>query len=1010
MKKHLILIIFILFTCSIFAQGPQIIFEPWGYASLANYVRCMYQDSRGFLWVGTVNELRRFDGYDRVYYEPQPGDTTSISGTSIQCILEDHEGMLWIGTFSDGLNRYNRYTDKFTRYQHDENNPFSISNNRINAIYEDHEQNLWIGAADGLNKFDKKTNRFICHKQDGKWITSINEDESGILWITTWDGLFLFDQSQERFIPFGKYFEIEDVFKNKPIMICYRDSSDNFWIGTDDLYQFNPKTRQLIHYPVKATDRQPTYSDRITSIVDAGGFLWIGKRNGLYRLDKNSKTIIWHPHDPDNEYSICEDDITAILKDRSGCYWFSGWSNGVSKRNSIRTGVKYYLPNPFDGGSIKDGIMDLFLSKSGKIWIGTEANGFLSFDKHAEQFRLYQHDAGNPNSLSHNNVRCIIEDRNGFMWIGTYEGLNKFDPATSRFILYSWNSKDNNSLSHNRVQSLLAADDGSIYVGTSGGFNHLDPATGKFTRYLNDPNDPHSISNDFIPEIFEDSEHIIWVGTKGGGLNRFDPKTRQFTHYKNDPRDPFSISSNTVHAIYEFPYENRPTMWIGTEGGGLCRFDKETEQFFTYSQKDGLPGNMIRDIVSDKKGNLWLATVDNITRFNPNKMIVKNYEISAEMPVNPSTCLIDRDGEIFFGGHQGMVRFFPDSLKDNPYRPQIVITNFRINNRPAHLDTVITEKKRIVLSHKQNNLSFEFSALDFNRPEMNQYAYRMEGLDKEWVYTDATRRYADYTYINHGNYVFHVKGSNNDGVWNEEGTSLRIIITPPFWKTAWFRLLMLVMIIGLIYGIYRYRLNRLLELERMRIQIASDLHDDIGSTLTKIAVNSEIIQTTGEESKVRETSRKIGSMSREIISTLSDVVWSIDARNDSVGDLIDRMRDFIDTVFSPGSIQIDFQTRGLHFQQKINQSLRQNIYLIFKEAVNNAAKHSKANLIRIHLTNGEGIFNMEIADNGIGMDLNQDHPGHHGLENMKSRATRIGGDLRIEIQQGTLVTLTAKAI
>jgi signal transduction histidine kinase len=247
-------------------------------------------------------------------------------------------------------------------------------------------------------------------------------------------------------------------------------------------------------------------------------------------------------------------------------------------------------------------------------------------------------------------------------------------------------------------------------------------------------------------------------------------------------------------------------------------------------------------------------------------------------------------------------------------------------------------------------------------------------------------------------------------VWNEQGAFVKIIITPPFWKTAWFRLFVMLAVAGLIYLIYRYRINRLLELERMRIQIASDLHDDIGSTLTKIAVYSETIQTTGEKTKVKESSRKIGEMSREIITTLSDIVWSIDARNDSVGDLIDRMRDFLDTAFPPGSIQIDFQTKGLSFQQKINQTLRQNIYLIFKEAVNNAAKHSQASQIRIHLTNGEGKFRMEIGDNGIGIDVAQERSGHHGLANMKLRAARIGGDLRIETLPGTRVILTAKAI
>jgi signal transduction histidine kinase len=369
----------------------------------------------------------------------------------------------------------------------------------------------------------------------------------------------------------------------------------------------------------------------------------------------------------------------------------------------------------------------------------------------------------------------------------------------------------------------LEASDGSIYVGTSNGLNHLNPETEKFTRFLVDRNDPHSISNNTILTIYEDSDSFIWIGTQGGGLNRFDPKSRRFFHYKNNLRDSLSISSNTVHAIYEFPFENRPTLWIGTKGGGLCRLDEETGQFFTYSKMDGLPGNQVEEIITDKKGNFWLATVDNITMFNPEEVIFKNYELSAEMPVNPHACLIDQDGEIFFGGSCGMVRFHPDSLKDNPYQPPVVITKLRVNNQPAQLDTVITEKNRLVLSYNQNNLTFEFSALDFNRPEMNQYAYKLEGLDKTWVYTDASRRYAAYTYIDPGKYVFQIKGSNNDGVWNEEGTSLTIIITPPWWRTNLAYGLYFILAISFLYSAWRVQMSRIkmkhdLEIEHLHAE------------------------------------------------------------------------------------------------------------------------------------------------------------------------------------------------
>ncbi len=755
-RRTLILHIFLLLDCGVFAQGPQLIFEQYGYTDLADWVRCMYQDSRGFLWIGVVDELRRFDGYNVISYESQPGDTTSLSGNYIQCILEDHSGVLWFGTLSDGLNKYNRYTDKFSRYQHSEKKPYSISNNRINAIFEDHEQNLWVAAGGDLNRLDRKTNRFIFYQPNAGMINSIDEDASGMLWITTSGGLFLFDRHQERFIPFGEYFSIDDPFKNKNTTVCCHDSSDTFWVGADGIYQFNEQLKKIDKYSINTGPMN--VSNKIQAICDAGSFLWIGTNDGLYHFDKEKMIFTRYAHDPANYLSLFENNIMAILHDRSGCFWFSGASKGINKRNSIRGCVKFYLPNPFDSGSIEDRIVSLFLSKSGKIWIGTHAYGILSFDKLKEKFQNYQHEPGNPNSLCDNDVRSIIEDKNGHIWIATNNGLNRFDPESNRFTWYSNITGDPNSLSNNCVQSLLETTDGSIYIGTDNGLNRYNSGSEKFTRYMPDPAVPTSINNQNILTLYEDIDQIIWIGTMGGGLNRLDPKTGQFAHYVNDPSNPFSIGSNTVEAVYEYPFEKRPTLWIGAQGGGLCRFDKQTERFYTYSKKNGLPANRVQQIIADHTGNFWLATIAYITRFNPTEMTIKNYELSSEMPVNPHTCVIDRDGEIFFGGFRGMVRFFPDSLTDNAYLPPVVLTELRVNNQLAQLDTAITEKKMIILPYDKNNLSFEFSALDFNRPEMNQYAYKMEGLDNDWVYTDAKRRYAAYTYVDPGEYIFRVKG------------------------------------------------------------------------------------------------------------------------------------------------------------------------------------------------------------------------------------------------------------
>jgi signal transduction histidine kinase len=329
---------------------------------------------------------------------------------------------------------------------------------------------------------------------------------------------------------------------------------------------------------------------------------------------------------------------------------------------------------------------------------------------------------------------------------------------------------------------------------------------------------------------------------------------------------------------------------------------------------------------------------------------------------------------------------------------------------PVQLDTAIVAIQTIRLSHRQNFFSFEFAALDYTQPQKNRYAYKMDGFDENWIQS-GTRRYASYTNLDAGTYQFRVRGSNHDGAWNEQGATVRLIITPPFWKTWWFRILAATAIVGLLALIYRYRVAQLLAVERLRVRIASDLHDDIGATLTKISLHSELIQESPDPNEVRNSLRKIGAMSRELVTTMSDIVWSIDARNDTVGDLIDRMRDFASGVLSVKAVEVTFNFAGLDMQMKLPVNLRQNIYLIFKEAINNIAKHAEASQVEVQVRNSDGKFSMIIRDDGKGWHENTyEKLTGHGLRNMKMRAVRIGGHLDISRNGGCTVSLMAPGL
>jgi hypothetical protein len=464
--------------------------------------------------------------------------------------------------------------------------------------------------------------------------------------------------------------------------------------------------------------------------------------------------------------------------------------------------------------------------------------------------------------------------------------------------------------------------------------------------------------------------------------------------------------------VHNFLEDRSNNLWLGTRSG-LIKLDRGRKITAHYTQKDGLPSNIINSILEDQRGNLWIGTTKGLTKFNPLEHTFRNFDMNDGLPsmaISENAAWYSKNGMLYFGIDKEIVIVNPDNFVENKIIPSVHITSLELLKSKKKVDQIFSKFDEIILNYNENDFLIKFVAINYTNSNKNQYAYKLEGLDDNWVCNN-DRRFVSYANVPAGSYKFCIKASNNDGVWNEEGTSLSIIILPPWWATWWFRVIMFITILGIAYSIYRYRLNKVLAMERLRVQIASDLHDDIGSALTRIAVHSEVIGTTTEKSKILRSSKQIGAMSREIITTLSDVVWSIDSRNDTVGDLIDRMRDFLETVFPAGSVRMDFQTKGLHFDQKVNQTLRQNIYLIFKEAVNNAAKHSGADEIKISMINGDGKFKMEIADNGTGIGTVDKHGGHHGIENMQMRAKRIGGELRIDkLDRGTSITLVAKNI
>ncbi|OQY48954.1 MAG: hypothetical protein B6242_00740 [Anaerolineaceae bacterium 4572_78] len=520
--------------------------------------------------------------------------------------------------------------------------------------------------------------------------------------------------------------------------------------------------------------------------------------------------------------------------------WIGTVGGGINKLPSGKERFLHYRHDPQDTNSLSNHqVSAMTLDTNGTLWIGTNGGGLDKFDRQNNKFTHYTHEPNNPNSLSHDTISAIYQDQAGMLWVGTVlEGLNRFDFTQQQFTHYKHNPNEPNSLSHNNVSTIYQDQAGVLWIGTyGGGLNKFE--RGVFIPYQHNPYNTDSLGSNDITFIYEDQTGFLWIGTDGGGLNLFDRETQIFSHYLNDPKNNASLSNNSVLSIFE---DSAGMLWIGTNGGGLEKFDTSTQMFSHYTMDDGLPNGVIHGILGDEQGNLWLSTNNGLSRFNPQDNSFKNFDTKDGLQSDEfrrNAYYQASDGEMFFGGINGFNTFYPDRIQDNPYAPSIIITDFKLFNKSvlpkpgdknAHLQKNIMVTDHIPLTYRDYVLSFEFVALHFSAPEKNQYAYYMEGFDPlgEWNEV-GTRRFANYTNLPAGEYTFRVRGSNSDGLWNNEGKAISITVSPPPWMTWWAYTIYAVLAVSVIL-VYIIRQQRKLARERKineKLRRADKLKDQI---------------------------------------------------------------------------------------------------------------------------------------------------------------------------------------
>ncbi len=829
-------------------------------------VSCILQDFRGFMWFGTQDGLNRYDGYHFDIYKHDPLNPSTLSDSYILCVLEDRDNTLWIGTYTGGLNKFDREKEVFSNYRYNPDDPLSISSDHIQCLFESPVEPgvLWIGTRSGLNKFSVEKEQCTRYIHDPGKQTGLSDNRvqaifatpaaPNVLWIGTENGLNRFDSETGRFTHYFFDAGKKGTLSNNIIYSIYEDSSGRMWIGTNGgLNLFDREKETFTPFVFHPGSPKSLSNDRIRAIYESPaepGILWVGTfGGGLNRFDPGKKEFAHWTYEPGSSGSINDDFISCLYEDRSGATWI-GSSRGLNRLDRYRKKFIHYSHNPNDPGSLSSSDVRAILEdRDGTLWIGAYGGGLNRFRREQGQFTHYRHIPGSSASLSSDSVRVIYEDRERALWIGTLDGgLNRFDRKTGKFKHYRYNPTDPYSLGNDYVRAIIEDKKGNLWIGTyDGGLNRFDRKKESFKRYKYDPRKPGSLSHNRVLVLFEDRRGELWVGTSGG-LNRFRRRRENFTAYRNRPRDLYSLGNNVVMSIYE---DRAGNFWVGTYGGGLNRLDRDSGLFTRFTEKDGLPNDVIYSILEDEKGHLWLSTNKGISHFNPEKISFKNYDTGDGLQhneFNAGAYFKSKSGEMFFGGVNGFNAFFPSRIQSNPHAPAVVISKFNLFNKPVSigakiagrvvLTKSITETRAITLTHRHTFFSLEYAALHYANPAKNRCAYKMEGLEKEWNYV-GQRRFANYTTLPPGEYVFRVKGANNDGTWNEAGVSLAIEVLPVFWQTWWF--LLLCVLAAVFFGVSLFRLRvkqlkkRKKELEHL-INLRTDQLTQANKEMEKLSI------------------------------------------------------------------------------------------------------------------------------------------------------------------------------
>jgi ligand-binding sensor domain-containing protein/signal transduction histidine kinase len=1007
------------------------------------YVTAILQDRRGFMWFATRDGLNRYDGNAFVAYKNNPNDPGSLSSNFIQDLMDNGHGDLWIAT-NTGVNRFDPTTERVTRYIHDPGNPNSIGDAYVTSIAQDSRGYLWFGTdASGLDKFDPATQTFTHYRNDsdGEFvgrITQVIADSHGQISFVGERGLFHLNPATGQI---SRPPATMNVFSAENL---YEDEAGNLWMVANsqivELVKYDQAGR-VTKYPLGArgagilasTTNGGSVNNKV--VADGQNGLWVPSSDGLYYFDRRTERFTYRfQHDETNPHSLDSNAILSVYQDRGGVLWVGTENAGLNILNFRQEEFGYHGHRPGDLDSLSPGrVKAIYQEPNGVLWIGFFPRALDRLDPNTGQITHYVPKPGDPNTLSEGtNVDSIYKDAAGYLWVGGGGcGLDRFDERTGRFKHYRHNPDDPGSLLSDNVFTIYADHNGHMWVGQQNGISRFDPATDRFISYRPVPNNPVSLGN-WVWVIYQDRSGTLWLGTFGGTLARFDDRAKTFVTYPPDSRDPRKLSGAGITTIHE---DRTGNLWVAGFDG-LYRYNRQTETFSRYTESHGLPSSTIRCILEDGVGRLWLSTQKGISRFDPQRETFRNYDASDGLQSDEFSdgCYQGTNGEMFFGGSNGFNAFFPENVRDNSYVPPVMITSFKIFNKTVPLGAESVLKKAIPyidslsLSYRDNVFSFEFAALSYANSQKNRYRYKLEGLEPGWNEVGSKQRLATYTNLDPGGYVFRVQGSNSDGVWNEEGVSLPIVITPPWWKTNWFRTTCAAVLLALLGAAYQLRVRQLhhefaMALEARvgeRTRIARDLHDTLLQSfhglLFRFQAARNMLPNRPEEAvQVLDAAlTRTEQALDEGRHSIQELRPGVSARSDLDQMLITTGQELASSPSNgEGSPRFEVIVEGE--RRGLAPMAYEEILRIARELLRNAFRHAHASRIEAEIRYDAEVFRMLVRDDGKGIDpkilKDGGRPGHWGMAGVHERARGIGARLEFwsEAEAGTEVRLTLPA-